>query len=315
MGGASGGAAQAGRRGAFILFEGVDRCGKTTQSRRLVAHLRALGVRPRRPACAPAVNGRAMAGHGHCDIALTWTLGRVGERPVPGGRALAMHGRGARLQEQDQTSARKSRAGHQRADRVGKRGNQEDVGRSERVWVSWARPRQPQRRAQVYTTQPGVLRSQQRAGQGAVVNGTFAHLGLVSSPASGRRVLPAWDSKAREADKAHWPRAQVDAELWRFPDRTTAIGRMIDAYLTCKAEADDAAMHLLFSANRWEKRCQPASRSGRTAKLPGRAETLQSLFGLDAMRHCTAPGMTEVLHELTQHTPSRIDRGRAAFSC
>ena len=30
---------------------------------------------------------------------------------------------------------------------------------------------------------------------------------------------------------------------------------MIDAYLTCKAEADDAAMHLLFSANRWEKRC------------------------------------------------------------
>jgi hypothetical protein len=67
---------------------------------------------------------------------------------------------------------------------------------------------------------------------------------------------------------------------------------MIDAYLTCKAEADDAAMHLLFSANRWEKRCQPASRSGRTAKLPGRAETLQSLFGLDAMRQCTAPGMT-----------------------
>ena len=51
---------------------------------------------------------------------------------------------------------------------------------------------------------------------------------------------------------------QVDAELWRFPDRTTAIGRMIDAYLTCKAEADDATMHLLFSANRWEKRCAPA---------------------------------------------------------
>ena len=45
----------------------------------------------------------------------------------------------------------------------------------------------------------------------------------------------------------------MDAELWRFPDRTTAIGRMIDAYLTCKAEADDAAMHLLFSAKRWEK--------------------------------------------------------------
>ena len=46
MGGATGdGAPQGGRRGAFILFEGVDRCGKTTQSRRLVAHLQAVGVR------------------------------------------------------------------------------------------------------------------------------------------------------------------------------------------------------------------------------------------------------------------------------
>ena len=27
-------------RGAFILFEGVDRCGKTTQANRLVAHLK-----------------------------------------------------------------------------------------------------------------------------------------------------------------------------------------------------------------------------------------------------------------------------------
>jgi hypothetical protein len=32
-------------RGAFILFEGVDRCGKTTQARRLVDALNAGGVR------------------------------------------------------------------------------------------------------------------------------------------------------------------------------------------------------------------------------------------------------------------------------
>ena len=32
------------QRGAFILFEGGDRCGKTTQSQSLVDHLQASGV-------------------------------------------------------------------------------------------------------------------------------------------------------------------------------------------------------------------------------------------------------------------------------
>ncbi len=32
-------------RGAFILLEGVDRCGKSTQATRLVEHLTASGVR------------------------------------------------------------------------------------------------------------------------------------------------------------------------------------------------------------------------------------------------------------------------------
>lgn len=35
-------------------------------------------------------------------------------------------------------------------------------------------------------------------------------------------------------------------------DRTTAIGKMIDAYLQNAEELDDNAVHLLFSANRWE---------------------------------------------------------------
>ncbi|WWD17958.1 thymidylate kinase [Kwoniella shandongensis] len=42
------------------------------------------------------------------------------------------------------------------------------------------------------------------------------------------------------------------ARLQKFPDRTTAIGKMIDAYLQSKAEMDDHAIHLLFAANRWE---------------------------------------------------------------
>ena len=37
-----------------------------------------------------------------------------------------------------------------------------------------------------------------------------------------------------------------------YLDRTTAIGQMIDAYLRSTSELDDHAIHLLFSANRWE---------------------------------------------------------------
>ena len=46
----------------------------------------------------------------------------------------------------------------------------------------------------------------------------------------------------------------ISAELWRFPDRTTDVGQMISAYLTNTSQFDDHTIHLLFSANRWEKR-------------------------------------------------------------
>ncbi|PSR80369.1 hypothetical protein PHLCEN_2v6754 [Hermanssonia centrifuga] len=46
--------------------------------------------------------------------------------------------------------------------------------------------------------------------------------------------------------------AQSPAKLINFPDRTTAIGKMIDSYLRSESELDDHAVHLLFSANRWE---------------------------------------------------------------
>lgn len=41
-------------------------------------------------------------------------------------------------------------------------------------------------------------------------------------------------------------------EMFRFPDRSTAIGKTIDSYLQQKSNLDDRAIHLLFSANRWE---------------------------------------------------------------
>ena len=49
--------------------------------------------------------------------------------------------------------------------------------------------------------------------------------------------------------------AGTPAVFMRFPDRDTPIGAQINAYLTGAAEVDDRAIHLLFSANRWEKRC------------------------------------------------------------
>ncbi|GMI86519.1 ZEUS1, ARABIDOPSIS THALIANA THYMIDYLATE KINASE.1, ARABIDOPSIS THALIANA THYMIDYLATE KINASE.2 [Hibiscus trionum] len=42
-------------------------------------------------------------------------------------------------------------------------------------------------------------------------------------------------------------------ELWRFPDRTTSVGQMISTYLSNNSQLDDHTIHLLFSANRWEK--------------------------------------------------------------
>ncbi|KAF3060776.1 Thymidylate kinase [Trichoderma lentiforme] len=41
-------------------------------------------------------------------------------------------------------------------------------------------------------------------------------------------------------------------KVMRFPDRTTPIGQMIDGYLKSHVDMSDHAIHLLFSANRWE---------------------------------------------------------------
>ncbi|KAF7836723.1 thymidylate kinase [Senna tora] len=49
-------------------------------------------------------------------------------------------------------------------------------------------------------------------------------------------------------------RQGISAELWRFPDRSTNVGQMISAYLANTSQLDDRTIHLLFSANRWEKR-------------------------------------------------------------
>lgn len=61
----------------------------------------------------------------------------------------------------------------------------------------------------------------------------------------------------------------IEAEMMSFPsksrfcssdnygsiscvDRSTAIGRQINAYLSNEIELEDHSVHLLFAANRWE---------------------------------------------------------------
>ncbi|CAG5051895.1 unnamed protein product [Parnassius apollo] len=46
---------------------------------------------------------------------------------------------------------------------------------------------------------------------------------------------------------------QIQAEYTNFPDRSTEIGKVINGYLTSKNDLSDETIHLLFSANRWEK--------------------------------------------------------------
>ncbi|XP_071453788.1 thymidylate kinase [Hetaerina americana] len=42
------------------------------------------------------------------------------------------------------------------------------------------------------------------------------------------------------------------ATLLKFPDRSSLTGGLIDDYLRNKSELSDQAVHLIFSANRWE---------------------------------------------------------------
>ncbi|KAH8394629.1 hypothetical protein KR222_000415 [Zaprionus bogoriensis] len=48
-------------------------------------------------------------------------------------------------------------------------------------------------------------------------------------------------------------RKGILAKQMNFPDRSTAIGQLINSYLTNAQELSDEMVHLLFSANRWER--------------------------------------------------------------
>lgn len=82
-------------------------------------------------------------------------------------------------------------------------------------------------------------------------------------------------------------------ESWRFPDRNTGVGQMISSYLANDSQLDDHAIHLLFSANRWEKRSLMESklRSGTTLivdRYSFSGVAFSSAKGLD-VEWCKAP--------------------------
>lgn len=60
-------------------------------------------------------------------------------------------------------------------------------------------------------------------------------------------------SSSHDADMTTPTEKEDCVVLQKFPDRTTVIGGMIHTYLTSRTELDDRAIHLLFSANRWER--------------------------------------------------------------
>ncbi len=43
-----------------------------------------------------------------------------------------------------------------------------------------------------------------------------------------------------------------EAQIIKFPDRTTTFGKQIDSFLKQKKAFEDKMLHLLFSINRWE---------------------------------------------------------------
>uniref|UniRef100_K3ZA07 dTMP kinase n=1 Tax=Setaria italica TaxID=4555 RepID=K3ZA07_SETIT len=92
------------------------------------------------------------------------------------------------------------------------------------------------------------------------------------------------------------------AEGWRFPDRGTSVGQMISAYLANESQLDDRTIHLLFSANRWEKRALMESKLlGGTTLIVDRYSYSGVAFsaakGLD-IQWCKAPDVGLIAPDL-----------------
>lgn len=69
----------------------------------------------------------------------------------------------------------------------------------------------------------------------------------------GRLILIEGLDRSGKSTQAARLAARLGARLFRFPDRLTVVGKLINEYLTNEeCNLPDEAAHLLFSANRWE---------------------------------------------------------------
>lgn len=66
-------------------------------------------------------------------------------------------------------------------------------------------------------------------------------------------VLEGLDHCGKSSQARLLQQAFPNSHLACFPERSTVLGQLINQYLKGDLEMDDRAIHLLFSANRWER--------------------------------------------------------------
>eukprot|EP00300_Choanocystis_sp_HF-7_P042675 c9394_g1_i1.p1 GENE.c9394_g1_i1~~c9394_g1_i1.p1 ORF type:complete len:206 (+),score=33.46 c9394_g1_i1:1-618(+) len=105
----------------------------------------------------------------------------------------------------------------------------------------------------------------------------------------------------------------------RFPDRETTIGHLISDYLQQKSEMQNEVVHLLFSANRWEKaqEIQSILSSGTTVVMDRYSYSgvaYSAAKGMSA-EWCLAPerGLPKPDLVFFLHISSEVAQGRGQF--
>lgn len=110
----------------------------------------------------------------------------------------------------------------------------------------------------------------------------------------------------------------------RFPDRTTATGKVIDAYLQTGTTLDNHASHLLFSANRWEAQAEMERLLSEDTTVVvdryfGSGVAYSAAKGLD-FDWCLAPDqgllkadLTFYLHASSEKASERADFGQERY--
>lgn len=116
----------------------------------------------------------------------------------------------------------------------------------------------------------------------------------------------------------------ISAKLMNFPDRSTAVGKILDQYLKKTQELDDHAVHLLFSANRWEavKTMEQQLKSGTTLVLDRYSDSgvaFSAAKGLNRLWCCSCdaglpqPDLVLYLHLNTDQAMERGGFGQERY--